>query len=150
MTLATDRSVTLAHIVRDMDRDSDNYTAELLLKALGASTGAVGSTAAGARVVIEELEAAGVDTSGVRIADGSGLSSLDRLTATALVDVIAAALRQPEGTWALPGLARRRRPQRDAARPSPRAPLEGARQDRDDEHRVLALRRRRATRSRSP
>ncbi len=96
LTLATDRSVALAHIVRDMDRDSDNYTAELLLKALGASTGAVGSTAAGARVVLEELEAAGVDTSGVRIVDGSGLSSLDRLTATALVEVIAAALRHPK------------------------------------------------------
>ena len=94
--LATERSLPLARIVLDMDRDSDNYTAELLLKALGASTGAVGSTAAGARVVLEELEAAGVDTAGVRIADGSGLSSLDRLTTTALVDVIGAALRDPK------------------------------------------------------
>ncbi len=94
--LATERSLPLARIVLDMDRDSDNYTAELLLKALGASTGAVGSTAAGARVVREELEAAGVDTTGVRIADGSGLSSLDRLTTTALVDVIGAALRDPK------------------------------------------------------
>ncbi len=32
----------------------------------------------------------------MRIADGSGLSKLDRLTATALVDVIAAALRNPK------------------------------------------------------
>ena len=94
--LATDRSPPLAQIVRTMNRDSDNYTAELLLKALGASTGAIGSTAAGARVVIEELKAASVDTSGMRIADGSGLSKLDRLTATALVDVIAAALRNPK------------------------------------------------------
>lgn len=96
LTLATDRSVPLADIVREMDSDSDNYTAELLLKALGASTGAVGSTASGARVVMEELTAAGVDTSRVLIADGSGLSSLDRLTTTALVEVIAAALRNPK------------------------------------------------------
>jgi serine-type D-Ala-D-Ala carboxypeptidase/endopeptidase (penicillin-binding protein 4) len=95
VTLATDRSMALAHIVRAMNRDSDNYTAELLLKALGASTGAVGSTATGARVVIEELQSAGVDTSGVRVADGSGLSRLDRLTTTALVEVIGAALRNP-------------------------------------------------------
>ena len=79
-----------------MDRDSDNYTAELLLKALGASTGVVGSTAAGARVVVEELEAAGVDRTGVRIADGSGLSSLDRVTTRALVEVIQAALQDPK------------------------------------------------------
>ena len=64
---------------RDMDRDSDNYKAELLLKALGASDRRqVGSTAARRAVVMEELRAAGVDTTGVRIADGSGLSSLDR------------------------------------------------------------------------
>jgi D-alanyl-D-alanine carboxypeptidase/D-alanyl-D-alanine-endopeptidase (penicillin-binding protein 4) len=94
--LASDHSVTLAHVVRDMDRDSDNYTAELLLKALGASAGHVGSTAAGATVVLEELRAAGVSTAGVRIADGSGLSSLDRITATALVGVIEAALRNPK------------------------------------------------------
>jgi serine-type D-Ala-D-Ala carboxypeptidase/endopeptidase (penicillin-binding protein 4) len=93
--LATDRSAPLARIVRDMDRESDNYIAELLLKALGASTGAVGTTAAGARVVLEELQAAGVDTTGVRIADGSGLSSLDRVTAAALVAVIQAARRDP-------------------------------------------------------
>ena len=126
-----------------MDRDSDNYTAELLLKALGASTGAVGSTAAGARVVLEELKAAGVDTTGVRIADGSGLSSLDRLTTTALVERDRGRAAQPEGARALSRLARRRRPQRDAARPPPGAALEGARQDRDDEHRLLAVRRRR-------
>jgi serine-type D-Ala-D-Ala carboxypeptidase/endopeptidase (penicillin-binding protein 4) len=95
LLLATDRSTPLGRIVRDMDRDSDNYTAELLLKALGASTGAIGTTAAGARVVHEELRAAGVETQGVRIADGSGLSRLDRLTTTALVEVIEAALRDP-------------------------------------------------------
>jgi serine-type D-Ala-D-Ala carboxypeptidase/endopeptidase (penicillin-binding protein 4) len=93
--LATDRSLPLARIVRDMDRDSDNYIAELLLKALGASTGGLGTTAAGARVVMEEMRAAGVDTGGVRIADGSGLSSLDRVTTTALVEVIQAARRDP-------------------------------------------------------
>ncbi len=91
--MAVDRSPPLARIVRDMDRDSDNYTAELVLKALGASTGVVGTTAAGARIVREELHTAGVDVRGTRIADGSGLSSLDRMTTTTLVEVIQAALR---------------------------------------------------------
>jgi D-alanyl-D-alanine carboxypeptidase/D-alanyl-D-alanine-endopeptidase (penicillin-binding protein 4) len=90
--LASSRSQPLARIVRDMDADSDNYTAELVLKALGASAGAVGSTALGARAVIDELREAGVDVTGLRIADGSGLSRLDRVTATALVQVLGAAL----------------------------------------------------------
>ena len=93
--VAVDRSVPLARIVRDMDRDSDNYTAELVLKALGANTGVVGTTAAGAQVVRDELAAAGVDLRGVRIADGSGLSGLDRVTTKALVEVLRAALRDP-------------------------------------------------------
>jgi serine-type D-Ala-D-Ala carboxypeptidase/endopeptidase (penicillin-binding protein 4) len=93
--IAVDRSAPLSTVIRDMDTDSDNYTAELVLKTLGASTGARGTTAAGARIVREELVAAGVDIRGVRIADGSGLSSLDRQTTAALVGVIQAALRDP-------------------------------------------------------
>jgi D-alanyl-D-alanine carboxypeptidase/D-alanyl-D-alanine-endopeptidase (penicillin-binding protein 4) len=96
VVLASDRSQPLARIVRDMDTDSDNYTAELVLKALGASDGSVGSTALGARVVLDELREAGVDTTGVRIADGSGLSRFDRMTTIALVQVIGAALDDPE------------------------------------------------------
>jgi D-alanyl-D-alanine carboxypeptidase/D-alanyl-D-alanine-endopeptidase (penicillin-binding protein 4) len=90
--LASSRSQPLARIVRDMDADRDHSTAELVLKALGASAGAVGSTALGARAVIDELREAGVDVTGLRIADGSGLSRLDRVTATALVQVLGAAL----------------------------------------------------------
>jgi D-alanyl-D-alanine carboxypeptidase/D-alanyl-D-alanine-endopeptidase (penicillin-binding protein 4) len=95
IVLATVRSRPLGQIVRDMDAQSDNYTAELVLKALGASSGAVGSTALGARVVLAELREAGVDTAGVQLADGSGLSRFDRVTARALVQVIRAALDDP-------------------------------------------------------
>src|SRR5205823_865356 len=41
-------SPPLSQIVRFMDHESDNFTAELLLKEIGASTGAVGTTAGGA------------------------------------------------------------------------------------------------------
>ena len=78
-----------------MDRDSDNFTAELLLKQLGAEAGTGGTTAAGAAVVRRDLAAAGVPLAGVRIADGSGLSLDDRLTARALV---VAARRSPGTT----------------------------------------------------
>ena len=44
------------------------------------------------RVVRDALAAAGVPLAGVRLADGSGLSSLDRLTATAVVALLEAGL----------------------------------------------------------
>jgi PBP4 family serine-type D-alanyl-D-alanine carboxypeptidase len=67
-----------------MDRESDNFTAEMLLKELGAETGEAGTTAAGAALVQRDLAAAGVPLAGVRIVDGSGLSIDDRLTARTL------------------------------------------------------------------
>lgn len=82
-------------IVRTMNRQSDNFTAELLLKQLGAVELGRGTAAAGALVVMRELREANVPIAGVRIVDGSGLSSLDRLTAAALVSLLRAAWAQP-------------------------------------------------------
>jgi D-alanyl-D-alanine carboxypeptidase/D-alanyl-D-alanine-endopeptidase (penicillin-binding protein 4) len=75
-----------------MGRESDNYTAEMLVKQIGALFAGRGSTAAGTRVVRDELTAAGVPLAGVRLADGSGLSSLNRLTAAAVVSLLEAGL----------------------------------------------------------
>jgi serine-type D-Ala-D-Ala carboxypeptidase/endopeptidase (penicillin-binding protein 4) len=110
-------SPPLATIVRFMDRQSDNFTAELLLKELGAVVAGQGTTAAGARVVTRELAAAAVPLEGVRIADGSGLSRLDRLTTNALVAML-------EAAWADPTL---RRPFFDAL---PVAGINGTLEDR--------------------
>jgi D-alanyl-D-alanine carboxypeptidase/D-alanyl-D-alanine-endopeptidase (penicillin-binding protein 4) len=93
--LATDASTPLAAIVRYMGRESDNHTAELLLKHLGALELGLGTTAAGARVVRTYLAAAEVPLGGVRVADGSGLSNLDRLTATAVVALLQAGAANP-------------------------------------------------------
>jgi D-alanyl-D-alanine carboxypeptidase/D-alanyl-D-alanine-endopeptidase (penicillin-binding protein 4) len=68
----------------------------MLLKHLGATVLGAGTTAAGARVVRQRLAAAGVPLDGVRLADGSGLSRLDRLTAEALVALLVAAWRDPD------------------------------------------------------
>ena len=91
--LALDLSDPLVSIVRHMNRESDNFVAEIVLKELGASIARHGSTTAGARVVRSELVAAGVPMAGVRIEDGSGLSSGDRLTARALVSILRAGAR---------------------------------------------------------
>lgn len=88
--LARDASEPLRTLVRKLNRDSDNYVAEIVLKELGSTIAPRGSTAAGAFVVREELAAAEIPLRGVRIADGSGLSGLDRLTVHALVAILRA------------------------------------------------------------
>ena len=78
-----------------MDHESDNFTAEMLLKELGASELDRGTSAAGAAVVMRQLAQAGVPMAGVRIVDGSGLSQLDRLTADALAGMLRIAWGDP-------------------------------------------------------
>ena len=90
MTLASDVSDPLAAIVRHMNHESDNFYAEMLLKQLPAAEGKAGTSAGGGRLVIATMREAGILVEGVRMVDGSGLSSLDRLTAAALVGVIEA------------------------------------------------------------
>jgi D-alanyl-D-alanine carboxypeptidase/D-alanyl-D-alanine-endopeptidase (penicillin-binding protein 4) len=97
-------SVPIAHItspplwkiLRYMDSWSDNFTAELVLKHLGAQQGH-GTSAGGAAVVRRVLTEAGIPVAGVRIVDGSGLSSKDRLTVAALVGIL-------QSAWADPAL----------------------------------------------
>jgi D-alanyl-D-alanine carboxypeptidase/D-alanyl-D-alanine-endopeptidase (penicillin-binding protein 4) len=91
VTLATDWSPPLREIAVTMNRYSDNFVAEMVLKALGASEGTTGTTAGGAGVVLRMMREAGIPTDGVRITDGSGLSRLDRLTAESLSGVLRAA-----------------------------------------------------------
>jgi D-alanyl-D-alanine carboxypeptidase/D-alanyl-D-alanine-endopeptidase (penicillin-binding protein 4) len=93
--LASILSPPLRDLVRFMDTESDNYTAELLLKQLGASLLHQGTGPAGAAVVVGTLRTAHIPVAGLRIVDGSGLSRLDRLTAGAIVALLRAAYADP-------------------------------------------------------
>jgi D-alanyl-D-alanine carboxypeptidase/D-alanyl-D-alanine-endopeptidase (penicillin-binding protein 4) len=86
--LASVNSDPLPDVLAFMDRESDNYTAELMLKELGAEVGDGGTSAAGAAVVRRVLAERDVPLGGVRIVDGSGLSRADRLTARALAAIL--------------------------------------------------------------
>jgi serine-type D-Ala-D-Ala carboxypeptidase/endopeptidase (penicillin-binding protein 4) len=86
--LAGIQSHKLSVLLRLMDTDSDNFTAEMVLKAIGAERAGIGSTAAGAAIVRRDLAAAGVPLDGARIVDGSGLSRLDRVTARELSSLL--------------------------------------------------------------
>jgi D-alanyl-D-alanine carboxypeptidase/D-alanyl-D-alanine-endopeptidase (penicillin-binding protein 4) len=88
--VARTRSAPLASIVRFMDLNSDNFTAEQLLKFLGLTVAERGTSAAGAQAVVRSLFDAGIPTAGIRISDGSGLSEDDRLTVKTLVGILQA------------------------------------------------------------
>jgi D-alanyl-D-alanine carboxypeptidase/D-alanyl-D-alanine-endopeptidase (penicillin-binding protein 4) len=94
--LAQIESDPLPDVLVTMDRESDNFIAEELLKAVGAEAGDGGTTAAGAAIVRRDLAAAGIPLGGVRIVDGSGLSLADRLTARTIAMLLAFAWRDPD------------------------------------------------------
>jgi D-alanyl-D-alanine carboxypeptidase/D-alanyl-D-alanine-endopeptidase (penicillin-binding protein 4) len=89
--LARVRSRYLTKIVHRMDHVSDNFFAEMLLKQIGKRVRGEGTTKGGAAVVRAELRQRGVTMTGLRIADGSGLSLYDRLTARALGELLISA-----------------------------------------------------------
>jgi D-alanyl-D-alanine carboxypeptidase/D-alanyl-D-alanine-endopeptidase (penicillin-binding protein 4) len=87
--LAQVESEPLPDVLKEMDRDSDNFMAELILKELGAEAGEAGTTGEGVRIVLRDLADAGVPLAGVRMFDGLSLD--DRLTARALAALLVAA-----------------------------------------------------------
>ena len=94
--LASIQSQPLSTILRWMDRVSDNFTAELVLKQLGTLSGGQGTTTRGAAYVSETLASAAVPLAGVRIVDGSGLSVLDRVTTRELAAILETAWSDPD------------------------------------------------------
>jgi D-alanyl-D-alanine carboxypeptidase/D-alanyl-D-alanine-endopeptidase (penicillin-binding protein 4) len=80
-------SAPLREVVGQMLLESDNNSAELLLKEIG-RTVAAGSTAVGAATTTDLLAAAGLDLAGSAVTDGSGLSLDDRATCSLLVELL--------------------------------------------------------------
>jgi D-alanyl-D-alanine carboxypeptidase/D-alanyl-D-alanine-endopeptidase (penicillin-binding protein 4) len=97
--LALVRSPTVSALVRRMNKISDNFYAEMLVKYLGARLRGAGTTSAGCFVVRGVLAARGVPLAGVRIVDGSGLSLYDRATARSLGRLLVSAWRDPAVRW---------------------------------------------------
>lgn len=76
------RTHTIDQVLMPMMKESDNLYAEALFYQLGASTGAHPATARDARTVVRRLvEKVGLRPSDYRIADGSGLSLYNYVTA---------------------------------------------------------------------
>jgi len=96
---------TVAQIVEHTLQLSDNEAAEILARHVGLSRGD-GSFTGAVSGVEHTIAGLGLDTSGITLYDGSGLSRQDRLTPTLLAGVLqlAASGRHPELSAVLSGL----------------------------------------------
>lgn len=84
-------SEPLGVIVRDLNKFSNNFTAEQILKAVGAARyGAPGSTAKGLAAEKEFLDSLGVPPSSYTIQNGSGLTRDNRISPKLFAKVLAA------------------------------------------------------------
>ncbi len=94
--ILTDSSPALAEVVREMNKWSSNVIARQLLASIGRQEpGALDMVAAGVRVATQSLQLAGVDTTGLVIENGAGLSRVERIRADSLGQMLIAAWRRP-------------------------------------------------------
>lgn len=94
--LAVHRSRPLAELVQELGKASDNFYAEMLLKALGAKAkGRPATSAAGAELATAWLREIGAFEPGVRVGNGSGLYDSNRLTPRSITRLLAAVRRDP-------------------------------------------------------
>ena len=93
--VASHVSPRLIELVRVVNKRSHNFFAEQILKTLGAVVDGEGSFGEGAEVVEELLRGFGVSTRSVAIADGSGLSRNDIVTARTTAELLVAMRSHP-------------------------------------------------------
>jgi D-alanyl-D-alanine carboxypeptidase/D-alanyl-D-alanine-endopeptidase (penicillin-binding protein 4) len=86
-------SAPLSTLVRELGKNSDNFTAEMLLKALDPDGDAPKTSAAGAAAIAAWLRGIGAFGDGTRVRNGSGLFDANRLSARTLTRVLAYAHR---------------------------------------------------------
>ena len=86
--LASIDSAPLSDVVAEMLGNSDNNTAEMVVKELGYTGSAPGTREAGLGVVRSQLAEWGVDVAPIVLVDGSGLSLDNRLTCDAVLTVL--------------------------------------------------------------
>ncbi|WP_370969221.1 D-alanyl-D-alanine carboxypeptidase/D-alanyl-D-alanine-endopeptidase [Amycolatopsis sp. cg9] len=90
------KSAPLTELVSDLMVLSDDVLAEAIARQVALANGEEASYAGGAKATIKVLKDHGFDVSGVELSDGSGISSLNRIPARLLTQLLAAAA-APEG-----------------------------------------------------
>jgi len=117
VTLWAHRSAPLADLVHEMLVNSNNHTAEQLLRILGETSGRPGTDAAGIAVEKRQLSDLHVPRDRMAVYDASGLAPSDRIMPLTLVKLLAAQAHSPYGNVYVRSL--------------PRAGIEGTVQRRD-------------------
>lgn len=83
-------SKPLALIIRDMNKFSNNFIAEQMVKTMAAEIGSVpGTTAKGIRVIENYLSHLGIQPGSYTMVNGSGLTRDNKISATTLITVLA-------------------------------------------------------------
>jgi D-alanyl-D-alanine carboxypeptidase/D-alanyl-D-alanine-endopeptidase (penicillin-binding protein 4) len=105
--LVEQSSKPLGTLVARLGKNSDNFCAEMLLKAVGAERSkSAGSSADGANAVLDWMKQASATTPGLRMKNGSGLFDANRVSAASLAQALNVAYRDPSiGTAFLAQLA---------------------------------------------
>lgn len=98
--VASVESPDVKDIVSAMLRDSDNGTAEMLIKEIGLRGSGAGSTSAGTAEVTKMLFEEGRPAGGLDLRDGSGLSPLNRVSCRLIASILRDAV--PSLVTALP------------------------------------------------
>ncbi len=92
--LAVHYSEPLGVVIREVNKKSDNFMAEQVLKTLGAETGGrPGTWAKGIEAVSSYLERIGIARADYKMTNGSGLYDSNRFSPTQLVSLLRAAYR---------------------------------------------------------
>lgn len=100
LEIASVESPPLADLVEHMLLVSDNTEAEVLAHHAGLELLGQGTFAGGAEATIQELDGLGVDTRGLVLNDGSGLSRRNRISPIQLLAVLRSAIEtDPDALW---------------------------------------------------
>lgn len=100
--IASFDSVPMIKVLSEMLTDSDNTTAELVLKEIGLTAKGQGTTAAGVDAVKESLNRQGFDLTGMVMVDGSGLDTTNRISCALDLAFVNALSENPDLAAALP------------------------------------------------
>ncbi|WP_116449635.1 D-alanyl-D-alanine carboxypeptidase/D-alanyl-D-alanine-endopeptidase [Blastococcus litoris] len=90
-TLATVHSAPISRLVEQTLSMSDNMLAEALARHVAIAEDLPATFEGGAQAITQALAGAGIDTTGVALFDGSGLSQSDRIPAAVLTEVVTSA-----------------------------------------------------------